>query len=749
MNIFKKRPLSLILCIMLGGFSFFVESSTFLRISLVAISGIAIALSFIFDNLFRGINTIFRIACVAFAISVLLAELFALLFVPHKYIGDNVRICAKVKDLDRRSYSTIMTLKCESINGSSSSYTLLAFIENSDADGISTGDVIRAEGVISEFESSEDGFDQRSYYFSRGYSARIDSLESVSVVKYADRTRLPTLAGMRKTVTDRLKLATDEHTGGFLSALIMGDKSALDGNTNLNYSIIGISHILALSGMHLVIISETLRRILSRLRLNKRIILIISTGFCLFYMAITGFSASVVRSAVMLTITNSLFLLVGAHDSYTTLPLSVVLILIVQPFAVFDISLWLSAFATLGVLIFAELEEKREKKDHGILLASLIYIKQSIFVTILAVGASYLLMMNYFDTQSVFAPIATLIFSVPINFLIFAGFAALICYPVLPIGKPIILITDTINEAAEFAASVQWASFSMDYLPVKVLIIAFTVLFYATIVLKVKNMRAMISLLLVLFFSGYAVGVALTQSERSTNEFTYISGEASDIVLMKWDGEISLIRNGRHTASAAYNDIAELKGRHITSVDSLVITSYADGAVTYTQTFCNNIKTGTIYMPKPIGSKETALARDMAYMLSLYGTDLDLYDPEIPIALGRCEYFPLLNEPYTGNGAADCVYTIRYRGEYYTYLSIGMTQYNAAFSRKIAYSSQYLIFGSQGERPPSSHSFGLISPEIERIYYTEFLPLAKLSREYYKEKEVPITKISTSYEFIR
>ena len=463
-------------------------------------------------------------------------------------------------------------------------------------------------------------------------------------------------------------------------------------------------------------------------------------------MGVTGFSPSVVRSAVMLTITNGLFLVTGTHDSYTTLPLSVVLILIVQPYAVFDISLWLSALATLGVLVYAEFEKKRKTKKHGLFSSILTAIWQSIFATIFAVGAAYPIMMTFFDTGSLLSPITTLIFSFPINFLIFAGFTLLVFYPILPLGTPIIYITDAINEAAEFVASMQWAIFSMKYPAVRALIIAFSVLFYAYIVLKVNHKRAMAAILITFFLSVSVVGVILTQNERNTDEMSFIDSGYSDIMLTKWDGEITLIRTGGHSKRAAYSDISVLKNRRIHYVDSLILTSYNGGAVTYADTFFKKIKTDTLYLPKPKNEAELKIAENMARLLSLYGTNMRFYESERPIDIGKCEYYHLASEAYEYGDNTASAYTILYRGEFYTYLSAGMIEYNSSFSKKISYSSEHLIFGAHGDVSYFYMNFGLTSPKIKEIYYAGVLPLAATSKAYYEEKEVPITKIDTSYE---
>lgn len=742
MKIFYRRPLSLILCIMLGGFSLFLGSAPLTRIVFICASALALALTFIFPSLLRGRNAFVRVACAMFAVSILCSQLYLFVFIPRSHIGKPAEFIGTVDAVDINSYSINITLKTDKISGNRDSHKIMVYGDKATLSGIIEGDIISVVGTAQKFNDSD--FDTGSYYFSRGYSARIDEIESVTVLEHNVEFKKNIFRQMRSKISARLMLETDSLTGGFLAALIVGDKTHLDDNTNINYSLIGISHILALSGMHLVILSETLRQILIRFRLNKKLILICSTLFCLFYMALTGFSASVVRAAVMLTITNGLFLLTGTHDSYTTLPLSVVLIILVQPYSAYDISLWLSAFATLGVLIFGKWDREREDKYRGI-VALLIWIRQGILITIFALSASYIIMLCFFNINSLFAPLTTLVFSAPINFLIFAGIAILLFYPFIPLGAPVIFITETINIAAEWVASIQWGTYYTSYPIVKLLMVAVAALFYAFVVLKIKRKGIFISVLCTVFIMGSTIGVYLTQRDRNVNEVTYSSDLYADATLIKWDGEVSLIRNGSNTIQAARNDAARVGTLY---VENLYICSYRSGISTYIKEFLKDIKLDTLHIPTPKSDEELKLADGLAELLSTYGAGMNFYEPELPINLGPVAYYPLYNTTYRED-TTDCIYMLEINGENYTYLSRGITDKNLVYSRLIAKYSDYIFFGNHGGSLSESHEFSFFSDKIKGFYYSKYMPLSDYTENYYIEKEVPIKKIDTSLIFIR
>ena len=84
MNLFYKRPLALILCIMISGFSLFLNTALEIRIAICIVSLAAIGLIFVFKDKFQGRKALCAICCVALSLSVFLGIMFSLLFYPTK-----------------------------------------------------------------------------------------------------------------------------------------------------------------------------------------------------------------------------------------------------------------------------------------------------------------------------------------------------------------------------------------------------------------------------------------------------------------------------------------------------------------------------------------------------------------------------------------------------------------------------------------------------------------------------------------
>ena len=100
MKILEKRPLALILCIMLGGFSFFADLANSIKIILSAVALLANGLIYIFDNLNKGRKPIVIVSLIAFSASLMLSALWSTLFFPNEYYDSNVQITARIYSID-------------------------------------------------------------------------------------------------------------------------------------------------------------------------------------------------------------------------------------------------------------------------------------------------------------------------------------------------------------------------------------------------------------------------------------------------------------------------------------------------------------------------------------------------------------------------------------------------------------------------------------------------------------------------
>jgi competence protein ComEC len=161
----------------------------------------------------------------------------------------------------------------------------------------------------------------------------------------------------RAKLLDRLsESGVDGSAYAVVAAMALGDKSQLTRELKDAYAISGASHILALSGLHLGIIYTLLSLLLSRRRwqVTTQVVIIVSIWLFVF---LVGLSASVVRSAVMVTVYALLSL--GHRDklSVNTLAFAAIVMLLFNPLSLFDVGFQLSFMAVLAILLFYPLFE--------------------------------------------------------------------------------------------------------------------------------------------------------------------------------------------------------------------------------------------------------------------------------------------------------------------------------------------------------------------------------------------------------
>lgn len=136
-----------------------------------------------------------------------------------------------------------------------------------------------------------------------------------------------------------------------IAAMAMGDKSALNQETKEAYAISGTSHILAVSGLHIGIIFQLIILLLGGKRRSK-LTIILSTTIVWAYVIFIGFPASAVRAATMLSIYSMVLLSLRPDPTLNTLALAYIIMVLVNPFNIFDIGFQMSFLAVGSILLF-------------------------------------------------------------------------------------------------------------------------------------------------------------------------------------------------------------------------------------------------------------------------------------------------------------------------------------------------------------------------------------------------------------
>ncbi len=672
MKIFDKRPLSQILCMLLGGFVFFSTSDSAFKIAVASI-GVIILLFAIFVPLkeFKG-----RILTIICAVSILVGCLFSFLYfdlyfhIDKNYDGE-ADICGVVTDLEATTYGRKLAVETETINGSVlKRRKVVAFASLDECENVSVGSRIK---IIGRIESFDDEYDDNtaSYYRASGYSAVISDIKSIEYVEYAGVPIKNKISDYRGALCRRIIMYSDKESGGLLCTLLFGEREHLDGETKHDFERLGMSHVLALSGMHLAILSFAIESLLSKLGIMKKPRKIIQIIFVILYMAFTGFPSSVMRAGIMLIITSLLFLLSHRADSITTLFIAVTVILITEPYAVFDIGLWLSAFATLGILLFSELYEamysKRKPTVKSRLFNTLVI---PVVISLFAFSATFLLSATTFDSFSLLAPITTPIYSIAIEIYMYLGILFLICGKFLSLGTIVKPFGGFIIKTVRGLSSINGIYVSAEYAIISIMLIAFTVFLCAFAVLNIKRKRSAVTLLGCMLAVIFVTAFSYSLYSANKDHFEYTLNASGEWITMQ-DGDSNTVIDVTEPSTKGVSlEITRLNDLGLNELDRYIFTSYSSYAHNAVDILLGSMLIGRIYLPVPQNEYEFSIAEGIVSEHSTSKSEIIFYEADEFIECGNFNVFTA----YRSSDKSKLALTILYQDKFYTYISSGMLE---------------------------------------------------------------------------
>lgn len=191
-------------------------------------------------------------------------------------------------------------------------------------------------------------FHSRNYYRGLKLNGRFRA-ESLTIIDDHSHWLKERLRELRINCGKILKVLVREPEAGIFQAAVLGDKAELDAEINSLYSRNGISHLLALSGLHLSVIVSGSYKTLRRCGAGYLAAGIAGTLLAGSYVIMTGGSVSVMRAAVMLSCSFLAACCGRTYDSLSALGLAAVVLLFANPYRIFLISFQLSFGAIAGI----------------------------------------------------------------------------------------------------------------------------------------------------------------------------------------------------------------------------------------------------------------------------------------------------------------------------------------------------------------------------------------------------------------
>ena len=300
------------------------------------------------------------------------------------------------------------------------------------------GDLIEIKGEYSAPEVARNykGFDYSQYLKTLNIYGTIKVEESKIINKNQLSPILISINNIKEKIIDNANRNMPKRTANLLLGILIGERDNIQEDIIESFRTANLSHILAVSGAHTSYIILGITYLISKSKTPKRIGYIITIINLLIFIIITGASYSVVRACIMAIVVIGAKICYRKENFFTSICISLIIILIQNPFAINDIGLKLSFMGTAGIVIF-----NKSITNFFIKLK----IKQKIAEALSVTFSAQLMIMPItilnFNTISLTFFISNILASSLLGIIIIFGFISIFISSILnPISKILFLI---------------------------------------------------------------------------------------------------------------------------------------------------------------------------------------------------------------------------------------------------------------------------------------------------------------------
>lgn len=524
--------------------------------------------------------------------------------------GETAVVTGVVAELpEQRENYTVLTLRVKDVehNGSTARgkglLNLYVFGAEIDAD---VDDKVTFTGSLRLPREGEMGFNAVRYYRSRVIyltttaepgDVRVEPASAPhSLYYYATRLRLLIHRGLSRHLEgDALGLA---------AALLYGQRSGIGADVSRSFTVTGMSHALAVSGMNLSFLATVLFFMMEKLRMDKRISYGVVILCSLLYMSVSGFAYSVLRAGIMIILLYLGRLLMRDADAMTSLLIAAAGICAVNPFAVMDVGLQLSVTSTAGLLLFTKPLYQQLLKpvpEKGFIGWAGRGILGGISVTLSALSLSLPLICLYFGGFSPVSVVSNLLTLWAIQVMFFGAIGLAVLSAVPGISWLLALV---VKGAAAYVilmlgllSRVPGAWLPVDYPFMLPLAAGILTLFILWFILRRKGARLRTATLCSLLLVAISWLSFIVPRQGWLSVALVNVGQGDAIAIVK-DGRAAVVDCGSSSINNPedYMD-AYLRRRGVSSIDALILTHYDSDHAGGVDNLLNRFTVHTLYVP--------------------------------------------------------------------------------------------------------------------------------------------------------
>ena len=293
----------------------------------------------------------------------------------YRFKEQKIEITGKISRIEEKQYGFCVYLHNSNLNGK----ILNHFIVYTDCiSKFRIGNTVKVSGSLKQFSAAgnEGNFDSKRYYMSFGIYAAV-SANQIQITDDSYDAIRQGLYQWKTSVKNRINIICNQNVKGILkvlknknsiySGILLGDKSDMDMELKELYSASGISHILAISGLHISMIGMFLyagfrRKFCFGVSASVSIIVVVMFGI------LSGMGVATIRALVMFGLKLFGEVIGRSYDYLTAISLAGIILLMENPFVVFHSGFQMSFAAIVSIVIIWKkivfiLQLEKQEKD--------------------------------------------------------------------------------------------------------------------------------------------------------------------------------------------------------------------------------------------------------------------------------------------------------------------------------------------------------------------------------------------------
>lgn len=407
---------------------------------------------------------------------------------------NTVIVQGKIYKIENTAFGTNIYLKgVEVENGEKSVSVKRIFVNTEKIPNVKIGNIIKVRGKLRQFEeaANKGNFDSRKYYLSLGFYGKIEA-GTIEVINSDYSGIRQGLYELRMEIIERLEKLCSDNNGifsiinnknGIIGAIILGDKTDLDSDIKELYSVSGIAHILAISGLHISFIGMAIYRLLRR-RFRFLFSAAVSIPVVLSFGIMSGFGISTIRAIIMFILKIIGEVLGRKYDAITAISLAGLVLLVQNPFVVCNSGFQMSFGAIIAIVLILPIVEEILNTDNKI-----IKVLSANFTISLVMNP--ILAWNYYELPT-FSFLLNIVVVPLMSVVIVSSIAGIFCsYIMFGFGKAVIFPGCGILELYTFLCNIinkiSVASIVVGQPKVTIIIVYYAILLVA--LFGLKNIR--------------------------------------------------------------------------------------------------------------------------------------------------------------------------------------------------------------------------------------------------------------------